>query len=153
MSADTPPVDVNVRSDDAKFHLLHVCEMTLRWGDMDALNHLNNTVYFRLMEQVRIDWLFSAGQIASAEVDSPVIVTASCHFIKPIVWPAKVVVSMFGGPPGRSSFDSRYEISVEGSPGPYATGTARVVWVGARSGQSVPLPAWVLEQLPKKDAP
>ena len=28
--------------------LIHTMTMPIRWGDMDALGHLNNTVYFRL---------------------------------------------------------------------------------------------------------
>ena len=32
-------------------------QIPIRWGDMDAMNHLNNTSYFRYMETYRIDWL------------------------------------------------------------------------------------------------
>ncbi|MEP7084173.1 MAG: thioesterase family protein, partial [Betaproteobacteria bacterium] len=28
----------------------------IRWGDMDAMGHVNNTIYFRYMEQVRVSW-------------------------------------------------------------------------------------------------
>ncbi|MEY3201217.1 MAG: hypothetical protein RIR70_767, partial [Pseudomonadota bacterium] len=55
---------------------LHTSTFLLRWGDMDALNHVNNTVYFRFMEQARIDWFESLGHITSAQCDSPVVVTA-----------------------------------------------------------------------------
>ncbi len=30
--------------------LVHVTTMPIRWGDMDAYGHVNNTVYFRYME-------------------------------------------------------------------------------------------------------
>src|SRR5574343_1966278 len=33
----------------------------MRWGDMDAVGHLNNTYYFRHMEQIRVAWLDSIG--------------------------------------------------------------------------------------------
>ena len=29
----------------------------VRWGDMDVMGHVNNTMYFRYMESARIDWL------------------------------------------------------------------------------------------------
>jgi len=29
----------------------------IRWGDMDAMGHVNNTIYFRYLEIVRIEWL------------------------------------------------------------------------------------------------
>lgn len=33
----------------------------VRWGDMDAMGHVNNTVYFRYLETARIDWMVSVG--------------------------------------------------------------------------------------------
>lgn len=35
--------------------LIHISRIKIRWGDMDAFGHVNNTVYFRYMEQTRID--------------------------------------------------------------------------------------------------
>ena len=29
-------------------------EIPIRWGDMDAMGHVNNTVYFRYLEETRI---------------------------------------------------------------------------------------------------
>jgi acyl-CoA thioester hydrolase len=29
----------------------------MRWGDMDAMGHVNNTLYFRYLETVRIEWM------------------------------------------------------------------------------------------------
>ena len=31
----------------------------VRWGDMDAMGHVNNTVYFRYLETARIEWMVS----------------------------------------------------------------------------------------------
>ena len=36
--------------------LAHLERIAIRWGDMDAMGHVNNTVYFRYMEQARISW-------------------------------------------------------------------------------------------------
>jgi len=36
--------------------LVHIERIPVRWGDMDAMGHVNNTVYFRFMEQTRISW-------------------------------------------------------------------------------------------------
>ncbi len=33
----------------------------MRWGDMDAYGHLNNTIYFRYFEEVRIKYMASVG--------------------------------------------------------------------------------------------
>ena len=43
-----------------------VFEMTIpiRWGDMDAMNHVNNTIYFRYLESCRIEWMRSINAAA-----------------------------------------------------------------------------------------
>lgn len=38
--------------------------MPIRWGDMDAMGHVNNTVYFQYLEQARIEWLRRLGAAA-----------------------------------------------------------------------------------------
>ena len=38
---------------------VHTTRVPIRWGDMDAMGHVNNTVYFRYMEQSRIEWLYA----------------------------------------------------------------------------------------------
>ncbi|MDX1819094.1 MAG: acyl-CoA thioesterase, partial [Marinobacter sp.] len=40
-------------------NLVSTITMPLRWGDMDAYGHANNTVYFRFFEEARINWLAS----------------------------------------------------------------------------------------------
>ena len=111
--------------------LVHTSRMPIRWGDMDAMGHVNNTVYFRYMEQTRIDTTPYAGQ-------GPVIVNASCTFLEPLVYPGEVEVKMFLGEPGRSSVDSHYEISMSAKK--YADGAAKLVWIDLKTGRSMPLP-------------
>ena len=41
----------------AERKLVHTTRVAIRWADMDAQGHVNNTLYFRYMEQVRIEWL------------------------------------------------------------------------------------------------
>jgi len=59
--------------------LVYSNRMPVRWGDQDAMGHVNNTVYFRCMEQARIEWLESFGMgTAWTRTEGPVIVNASC---------------------------------------------------------------------------
>ena len=115
--------------------------MDVRWGDMDALGHVNNTVYFRYYETVRVNWLFSIGHGIEASPTGPVVINASCTFLTPIVYPGRILVEMFAGNPGRSSFDTWYEIRPTEAAEPlYAEGASRVVWVNHQAGKSVPIP-------------
>ena len=44
-----------------KKRLVYQMTIPIRWGDMDAMNHVNNTTYFRYLETCRIDWMLSMG--------------------------------------------------------------------------------------------
>ena len=126
---------------------LHRCTIPLRWGDMDAMGHVNNTVYFRFMEQARVEWLSLNSAAFVQGVDAPVIVSAGCVFMKPITYPGVMQVDMSCVRIGGSSFDTEYEIRVAGEVDPAALGTARVVWTSVRTGRSVQIPTPVREKL------
>lgn len=121
-------------------HPVHVSVQPIRWGDMDALGHVNNTVYFRYMEQARIEWLLRTAPAAGypAGGSGPVIVNASCTFQHPLVFPGDVEVRMFLAQPGRSSVMSLYELWKDGRC--HADGAAKIVWIDLASGRPVPLP-------------
>jgi acyl-CoA thioester hydrolase len=115
--------------------------LPIRWGDMDAMSHVNNTVYFRYMEQARIEWLESLGYATGLHVgEGPVIVNASCTFLVPLSYPGSVEVRMFIGRPGRSSLPTHYELRRQGEERLYAHGDAKMVWIDSASGRSIPLP-------------
>ena len=113
----------------------------IRWADMDALGHVNNTVYFRYMEQARIEWLYDYAREHGSGYSAgtgPVIVNASCTFLEPLVYPGDCEVRMFLGELGRSSVGSFYEIWKDGRK--FAEGAAKIVWVDLSSGRPTPLP-------------
>ena len=108
--------------------LVHTERIAIRWGDMDAMGHVNNTVYFRYMEQARIAWFESLVPKAEAWSDlSIVIVNASCNFQRPINYPGTVEVRVYAGPPGGSSVGTFYELRVDEQL--YADGAATVVFI------------------------
>lgn len=116
-------------------------QMPMRWGDQDAMNHINNTVYFRYMEQARIEWLDSLGLDGRlGENQGSVIVNASCSFLIPLTYPGTVECRVFVGPPGRSSLPTFYELRLVDDARLFAEGAAKLVWIDTSSGTSIPLP-------------
>jgi len=110
------------------------------------LGHVNNTVYFRYMEQARVEWMHSlAGALAPDDGPLAVIVNASCNFRIPLVYPADVEVRMYIGDPGRTSIGSYYDLLVDDQR--CADGAARMVWTDRASGRPVPLPNAVVAPL------
>ena len=124
--------------------LIHTITIPVRWGDMDAFGHVNNATYFTFCEQTRVNWLETSGLAESVRTVSdqgPVIVNASCTFLRPVVYPATIEVSMFAGAIGRSSLETEYEIrDAEDREKLYTTGSAKIVWIDHNSGRSMALP-------------
>jgi acyl-CoA thioester hydrolase len=120
--------------------LVHTSLIAIRWGDMDAYGHVNNTIYFRYLEQVRVEYLESLGYLIQPTGTAPVIINTSCTFLIPLTYPGMLEVRMFLGAPGRSSIPSTYEIRMRGDDTVYASGAAKIVWIDTRSGKSVPIP-------------
>ncbi len=124
-----------------KRKLIFTTTIPIRWGDMDGMGHVNNTVYFRYMEQARIEWFDSLGYDTGQDVkEGPVIVNASCTFLVPFVYPGNVEVRLYAGLPGRSSLPTHYELRLAGDDKLYAQGDAKIVWIDPASGRSIPLP-------------
>lgn len=127
--------------------LLLTSVIPIRWGDMDALGHVNNTVYFRYAEQTRVEWLEQMGfPIDMRRDEAVVVVNASCTFLAPLTYPGAVECRMFFvGKPGRSSLESRYEMRKVGEDVLYAEGAAKMVWMNPATGKSVSLPQSILD--------
>ena len=86
--------------------LVHEMPIPIRWGDMDAMGHVNNTLYFRYMEVIRIDWLHRVGGPPDMNGEGFVIVNAFCNFLRQLEYPGEVLARMYVANPGRSSFDT-----------------------------------------------
>lgn len=120
--------------------LVLTTEMPIRWGDMDAYGHVNNTVYFRYAEQARVEWLEGMGYTVLPIGGAPVIINTHCTFLLPLTYPGTVDVRLFAGKLGRSSLETVFEIRLKGSDTLYAEGGAKIVWMDAATGKSVPIP-------------
>jgi len=121
---------------------LHQMDIVVKWGDMDALGHVNNAQYFRYFEQVRLDWYYNAGcGVLGSTSDGFVIVNNYAEYRRAVEWPATVNIRMAGHSPGRSSFISTYTLCVGDDL--YTTASSKVVWVDTQRNKSIPLPAKV----------
>jgi acyl-CoA thioester hydrolase len=128
----------------AEKKLTYEMVIPIRWGDMDAMGHVNNTVYFRYLEIIRVQWLHSVGGAPDPTGQGPVIVNAFCNFIKQLEYPGDVLAKHYVGKLGRTSFDTFITLERTDQPGViHAEGGATTVWVDFPAGKSVPVPEWV----------
>jgi len=140
--------------------LVHHLTLPVYWGDMDALGHVNNTVYFRYMEQVRVSWITNLSGAVTSGADGPVIANTFCNFYRELEFPAQVLVKLYVANPGRTSFDTFATIERSDLPGEVcAAGGATLVWVSSSERRPIPLPSFLRQivgpapALPGTEAP
>ena len=66
----------------------------VQWGDMDAAQHVNNTVYLRWMETGRIA-MFEKMNLGAFEQESvfPILAWQDCKYIFPVTFPDQVTIT------------------------------------------------------------
>lgn len=139
---------------DESRRLAHVERIPIRWGDMDAMGHVNNTVYFRFMEQARISWFDRlVPEDAAWQSTGIVIANASCNYKRALTYPGTVEVRLYVGTPGGASVATFYELLLEGDPVPYADGAAVVVFVDMKTQKSRRIPEDIRGRLERAQVP
>ena len=124
--------------------LVFETHIAVRWGDMDAMGHVNNATYFRYMETARIDWFRSIGCVPDAQGEGPVIVNAFCNFYRQFEYPDEVLLKMYVSDPGRTTFESWATMEKVAEPGVVcAAGGATTIWVNFPQQKAVGLPDWI----------
>lgn len=128
--------------------LVHVERIPIRWGDMDAMGHVNNTVYFRYMEQARIGWFDALVPEETAWKSTGIVIAnASCNFKRPINYPGTVEVKVYARAPGGSSVGTFYELRVDEDQQIYADGEAVVVFIDMGTQKPVRIPEDIRKRL------
>jgi acyl-CoA thioester hydrolase len=127
----------------AEKKLVHDMVVPIRWGDMDAMGHVNNTIYFRYFEVVRLDWFFTKTGMTGLADEGVIIVNAFCNFIRQLEFPGDVRARLYVSDIGRSSFDTWLTLERTDEPGVvYANGGATTVWTDYAAKKSKPMPDW-----------
>jgi acyl-CoA thioester hydrolase len=115
--------------------------LEVRWRDVDALNHVNNAVYFTYLEQARLYYLRELGFAPTHPTDIGIIIAeACCRFKSPLKLGEQVTIRARASELRRSSF--AFEYRIEGEDGRLAA-TARTVQVCYDYGrqEAIPIPA------------
>ena len=133
--------------------LAHIERIPIRWGDMDAMGHVNNTVYFRYMEQARIRWFDRLVPEEDAWRSTGIVIAnATCNYRRAITYPGTVEVKVYVARPGGSSVSTYYEMRVDEDPEPYADGAAVVVFIDMKTQKSRRIPEGIRARLERAEA-
>lgn len=118
-------------------------EMDVRWRDLDALGHVNNSQFLSYIEETRVKW-FNAMQDSWQDAESaPVVAAIHVDFRQSILWPERIRIELFAEKRGAKSVTIGHRIcSTQNHAQRYAEGYTVLVWID-RQGQSTLPPDYV----------
>ena len=121
--------------------LLASLTMPVRWRDLDAFNHANNSTYLTYIEETRLHWMASLpGEWMNASY-SPLLAAVHVNYRRAVNWPASVVVELYCERLGNTSVTLAHRILDAGDRAVlYSDGYSVMVWVDPATAKPVPLP-------------
>jgi acyl-CoA thioester hydrolase len=117
--------------------------VALRWRDLDAFNHVNNSNFLTYLEEARIRWFASWDGEWVNDAMAPLMAAVQLNYRMPIPYPSDVVVELFTDRLGTSSATIGHRIVSEDGATLYCDGHVVVVWIDRASGRPIALPASV----------
>jgi acyl-CoA thioester hydrolase len=89
-----------------------VIDIPVQWGDMDALMHVNNVIYFRWWESSRLAYGERVGLIREGDVKkiTTVLVKMECNFRQQLLYPNQVKIGARLKRIGNSSVDIEHRL-------------------------------------------
>ena len=117
--------------------------LQVAWGEMDAFQHVNNTVYARWVESGRVAYMNRLGLMRGKVGDDvgPILGRVQIDFLKPVTYPDKVRVDVTVTKLGRSSITMAYRLWSHAQRVEVARGEDVVVMVDYRTGKTTPVDA------------
>src|SRR3990167_1172306 len=83
------------------------------WGDMDALAHVNNTIYLRWFESARIAWWerLRLQERPHSESLGPILARTTIDYRRPVTYPDTIEVTTATLRVGGKSVTLRYKVT------------------------------------------
>lgn len=93
-------------------HTIPPIELPVLWGDMDAFQHVNNTVYLRWCESARLIFFEKTGLMKTHKEAGigPILASIQCRFRAPVVFPDTVSIHTTLTRMGTQDFDLQHVI-------------------------------------------
>ncbi len=116
------------------------CEIPVAWGEMDALGHVNNIVYFRYFESARMAYFERVGFTGETTGIGPILAETACRFRAPLHYPDRVVAAARVTEMQADRFVMDYAIASTGLDRVVATGSGLVVAYDYAAAAKAPVP-------------
>jgi acyl-CoA thioester hydrolase len=116
------------------------------WGDMDAFGHVNNTVYFRYFEDVRIAYFDKIGvfELKNEINVGPILATTHASFKLPLEFPDRLHIAGRATVAGPKKINMHYSIYSERFSAVAAEGEGLLVYYDYANGTSCDIPESII---------
>jgi acyl-CoA thioester hydrolase len=138
----------NARDDLAREFPVTI-EVMVSWGEMDAMGHVNNIVYFRYFESARIAYFERVGFLDAMRATGvgPILASTHCRFRIPLTYPDRVLVGASASELKDDRFVMRYRVVSESKNAVAAEGDGLIVSYDYRNERKAPLPPAVRTEI------
>jgi len=123
----------------------------VNWGDMDAFGHINNTVYFRYFENIRMAYFekTSVNEHKNATQIGPILASTQCQFRAPLTYPDHIhigtrIKELEKIEQGEKRFTMEYAVFSEQQDCIAAKGEGLIVYYNYNEGKSCAIPESIL---------
>jgi acyl-CoA thioester hydrolase len=119
-----------------------VIRWPVQWGDMDAYQHVNNTVFFRWFETARIAYTMKLGlkERMLREGVGPILAAIACDYRRQVVFPDTVAIGTRVTRIGRTSFVMEHALVSESQRALAAESRSTIVVFDYENNTPVPVP-------------
>lgn len=114
--------------------------LQLRWRDLDAFNHVNNSTFLTYLEEARIRWFESIGEDWVTDEFAPLLAAVQLNYRQPVPYPSDVAVELYVDRVGTSSITIGHAIASADGATLYCDGHVVAVWIDRASSRPCPLP-------------
>ena len=126
-----------------------ITEIPVAWGEMDALNHVNNVVYFRYFETARIDYFNKVALMAEMKQTGvgPILSETTCRYKLPVTFPDTLYVGSRISEIKADRFTMTYEIVSKKLGRTTTVGRAEVVMFDFKTNEKAKLSQHLLDTI------
>ncbi|HEY0083832.1 MAG TPA: thioesterase family protein [Pyrinomonadaceae bacterium] len=131
-----------------------VIELPVAWGEMDALRHVNNIVYFRYFESARMAYFtrLDIWDYMNETGIGPILASTACKFKFPLVYPDTVSVGTRITDIEADRFVMQYVVVSHAHAKVAAEGDGLVVSYDYRALRKAPLPGEIKKRIEALEA-
>jgi len=122
-----------------------------RWGDADALGHINNVMFVRYIESGRLDYFdrLCGMKLEPGLKRGFVLADLQVSFLQQVHHPSELIVATRVSRLGNSSFDVDASIFIKDQKDPVFTSKGICVWFDFDRNASQPVPAEIRDAIIK----